>query len=347
MSSDPNQLKVVKEIGRPDILFSLARVPDSNVVFVGSSDGSVYEFDALAEKPEPRGFSGHAGYVTGLVLAGDQLISGAYDGRLIWWNRDEAQPARTVDAHARWIRDLAVSPDGKHVVSAADDMVARVWDVATGKLVHELHGHAEVTPNHFPSMLYACAVSPDGTRVATADRIGHIVVWDLQSGKQLAAMDAPLMYTWDPKARIHSIGGIRSLAFSPDGKLLAAGGINQIGNIDHLGSLARVEIFDWQKQERTHEFKGDKFKGLVERLVFSDSGDWLLATGGDHSGFIKFLDLAEGKIIKQEKAPAHIHDLDVLETGDSAIAVGHGKIVVWSWKTADAKTEQAADDSAK
>ena len=341
MPADPNNLKVVKEIGRSDILFSLARVADSNLVFVGGSDGNVYELDVLAEKPEPREFSGHDSYVTGLVLAGDQLVSGSYDGRLIWWNREQAKATRTVEAHGRWIRDLVASPDGKRLVSVADDMVARVWDVSTGNLLHELHGHQPTTPNHFPSMLYACTVSPDGKLAATADRVGHVVVWDLESGKQLASVDAPLMYTWDPKARIHSIGGIRSLAFSPDGKQLATGGIGQIGNIDHLGALARVEVFDWRTQQRTHEFKGDKFKGLVERLVFHDDGQWLLAAGGDHGGFIKFLDLSEQKILKQEKTPMHVHDLALNATQDTAIAVGHRKIVVLSWADEASEAENS------
>ena len=47
---------------------------------------------------------------------------------------------------------------------------------------------------------------------------------------------------WDPKARIHSIGGIRSLAFSTDSTQLAVGGTGKINNIDHLEALARVEI---------------------------------------------------------------------------------------------------------
>lgn len=342
MPADPNQLKVVKEIGRPDILFRLARIPDSHRVFVGSSDGNVYEWDALAEKPEPRPFSGHAGYVTGLVLAGERLVSGAYDGRLIWWDLDQAVPAREVEAHQRWIRNLTASPDGRWLLSVADDMVARLWDAATGELVHELRGHEPTTPHHFPSMLYACAVSRDGRLAATADRVGHIAVWEIESGKQVAAMDAPLMYTWDPKARIHSIGGIRSLAFSADGALLAAGGIGQIGNIDHLGAPARVEVFDWQKQERTHEFKGDKFKGLVEQLVFHDQGDWLLAVGGDHSGFFQFLDLGTQKVLHQDKAPMHVHDLALNETQDTAYVAGHGKLVVWSWAGEPAPEETSA-----
>lgn len=327
--SDPQTIKVVKELSRPGVLFSLARRAGGSRLFVGASDAKVYDLDVMAEKPEPREMSGHESYVTGTVLAGDQLISSAYDGRLIWWDTETHQPLRTVTGHQRWIRKLAATPDGSRVVSVADDMVCRVWDAASGELQLELRGHEEKTPHHFPSMLYTCAISSDGALLATGDRVGHNVVWDLATGKQLGAVETPTMYTWDPKQRIHSIGGVRSLAFSPDSTLLAIGGIGQIGNIDHLGGPARLEVFDWRKNERTHEFSDDKIKGLHERLVFHPENKWLLAAGGDHSGFYQFFDLAANKPVKHDKAPMHVHDLTYDDATGEIYAVGHGKIVVW------------------
>jgi len=328
--SDPSQIRLVKEIARPEILFALACEPQASRLFVGASDHHLYELDVAAEKPDPQPLSGHESYVTGAVLAGGRLISGGYDGRLIWWDVESRQPLRTIDAHARCIRQLAATPDGTTVVSVADDMVARVWNAASGVLVRELRGHEATTPQHFPSMLYACAISSDGKFLATGDRVGHNIVWELNSGKQLAQFETPLMYTWDPKQRIHSIGGVRSLAFSPDARLVAAGGIGQIGNIDHLDALARVEVFDWRNNERTHEFPGDTHKGLVERLAFHPDGKWLLGAGGDHGGFFQFFDLDAGKIRHQDKAPMHVHDFSLDASAETIYAVGHRKIVVWS-----------------
>ena len=102
---------------------------------------------------------------------------------------------------------------------------------------------------------------PTVATIATGDKVGHIVVWDLESGQKLTALEAPELYTWDPVQRRHSIGGIRSLAFSPDGTRLAVGGSGKISNIDHLDGKARVEVFDWQKGERTHEFASDQVQG--------------------------------------------------------------------------------------
>lgn len=333
MSSNPDKLKLVKDQSRPDILFTVIRRADSPEWLVASSDGNIHAVDPSAKKPSSRTFAaGHRGYVLGMAWTAEgQVVSGAYDRKLIWWDVESGEPQRVLeDAHAKWIRDVTVSPDGKTLVTVADDMVCRLWDADSGELRHELRGHAERTPTRFPSMLFTAAVSPDGRWVATADKLGKAVIWELATGKQAAAVEAPEMYTWDPRQRVHSIGGVRALAFSPDSKLLALGGINQIGNIDHLGALARVEVFDWQREERTHEFKGEDSKGIVERLHFGPRGDWLCAVGGDNGGFVQFLDLDSAKVRTQDKAPMHVHDVVFSDDFTHMYGVGHHKLAIWS-----------------
>jgi WD40 repeat protein len=325
---NPNNLKAIKNFSRRGVIFGLARVPGTGQAFLGASDFSVSHADLDREKLEVHVLGKHKSYVTCVVLAGKTVVSGSYDRHLIWWDAEKQTQIRTVEAHQRWIRDLAATPDGQVIASVADDMVCRLWEVKSGKLLRELRGHQEQTPTHFRSMLYACAISPDGKYLATGDKVGHVVIWEIATGKELATLEAPVMYTWDPRARIHSIGGIRSLAFSPDSTLLAVGGMGKVGNIDHLGGKARVEIFDWGKGERTHEYPGDKFNGLVERLVFH-SERWLLGAGGDHGGFLTFFDLQQKKPAYQEKAPMHVHDFAVDEDGKHLYAVGHGRIVVY------------------
>lgn len=327
---DPNNFKLLKEHSRKGILLSIARVAESSRVLCGASDGNVYDFDALAEKPEFKALAGHESYVTGVVVAGETIVSGSYDGRLIWRNLASGDEICRVDAHAKWIRKLAIAPDGKTVASVADDMVCRLWKLESGEKLHELKGHAERTPNHFPSMLYSCSFSADGQRVATVDRLGKGLVWDVATGAKLGEVEAPILYTWDPTQRIHSIGGARSIVFSPDGKFLALGGMGKVGNIDHLEGKSHVEVFDWEKKERTHEFSLDAHKGLVEQLIFEPGGKWLMALGGDNGGFVQFLDLEAKKPIKQEKVGSHVHAAVVDEKCEKLYAAAHGKVFVWS-----------------
>ncbi len=320
-------LKIAREHGRKEIFLSLARVPGSSRVLCGASDGQVYDLDSQAEKPEFKTHAGHGPFVTGVAIAGSTLVSGGYDCRLIWRNLESGEILKTVEnAHARWIRKLAASPSGERIASVADDMVCRVWD-AQGTLVHELRGHEEQTPHHFPSMLYTCTFSADGQQLATADKTGRIWLWNMADGQKAAQLEAPGFYTWDPKQRIHSIGGTRSLAFSPDGKLLAAGGIGRIGNIDHLDGPARVEVFDLASGQSQHVF--EEAKGLIEQLLFHPEGQWLVGLGGDNGGLIQFYDLAERKVVKSDKAPMHVHAAALSEDALHLIAAGHGKVVAW------------------
>ena len=333
MSADPAKLKLTKEFGCKEIAFRAARDPRTGKLYYGGSDFQVYEVDPAAEKPESVPMTGepHASYVHGFVVVAGTLVSAGYDGRLIWWDVETRERAREVQAHDRWIRNLAVSPDGRTLATVADDMLCKLWDAETGAPLRTLAGHEPMTPHHFPSMLYAVAVSPDGKAVATGDKVGRILVRDAATGDELARLDAPGLYTWDPRARVHSIGGLRCLAFSPDSRLLAAGGMGQVGNIDHLEGKARVELFDWRAGTRALELEDGKFKGLVERIAFHESGDWFVAAGGDSGGFVSVHATADGKALAQEKAPQHVHALAATDDFATLYTVGHGKIAVWSF----------------
>ncbi len=321
-------IKLEKSVGRQDILFGVARVPGTGRAYVAGSDFKIHEIDIDAPKPEVRTFPGHDTYVTTLALTADLIITGGYDGKLVWTKASAGTRVREVAAHKLAVRRVAVSPDGKTVVSVADDMAIRFWNVANGQMVREITGeHTPLTPQGFRSMLYACAFSADGKHLATADKTGHVVIWEAATGKKVNTFEVPVMYTWDPNARRHSIGGPRSLAFSPDGTLVAIGGTGKIGNIDHLEADGRVEIFRWQKAEKLHEFVTDGKKGLVEHLEFHPNGEIVLAAGGAGEGFLSFIDLKQKKIVHQEKVPMNVHAVATTDGMKSILAVGHQRVV--------------------
>ena len=325
---NPDTLKLVKDFSRPAITFGVARLEDSDSVYLGCSDFKVYSANLSAAKFEPKELYSHESYVTSVALAGLTLVSGGYDGKLIWCDVTTGEKIRTVDAHSKWIRKVISSPDRKLIASVADDMVCRLWDAATGKLVRELRGHKELTPNNYSSMLYAAAFSADGQYLATGDKVGHIVVWDVKTGKELATCEAPVMYTWDPVQRLHSIGGIRSLAFSPDGSKLAVGGTGKIGNIDHLEAKSRIEVFDWKTAKQLAEFTSDKFAGIVNRLAWAPDDSWLVGAGGAGEGFLLFYDVAAKKSLRQEKLAMHVHDFAMTDDCKEIVSVGHNRVVV-------------------
>jgi WD40 repeat protein len=326
---NPDSFKLVKDFSRQPVTFAVACATGSGRIFLGSSDFKVSEADLAAAKFEPKDLYAHESYVTGVALAGKLLVSGGYDGKLIWWDTAANKVVRKLDAHSKWVRRVIATPDGSRIISVADDMACKVWDAATGKLVHDLRGHQELTPTHYPSMLHAVAVSSDGKYLATGDKTGHVAVWDAATGKPLTTLEAPVMYTWDPVQRRHSIGGIRSLAFSPDGSQLAIGGIGKIGNIDHLDGKARVEVFDWKAGKQVAEFASDKFKGLVNRLAFAPDGSWLVGAGGANEGFILFHDVAKKKVLREEKVSMHVHDFVLSPAGDALTIAGHSKVAVY------------------
>src|SRR5438552_13346360 len=69
--SQPRNLRVVREISRPDMLFSVARLPDSERLLVAGSAGKVFALATAQGGPAPQELANHGRYVTSVRVVGD------------------------------------------------------------------------------------------------------------------------------------------------------------------------------------------------------------------------------------------------------------------------------------
>jgi WD40 repeat protein len=334
---DPGKVKSKTVYSHPGTFYGLCIAADANRIFAGSDDYAVHVYDRSSDKKEAVArWTKHDNYVSALAFLPrkekPRVVSGSYDRTLIWWDSD-GQPVRTVEAHQGWVRDLVLLSDGTRLASVGDDMLVKVWEADTGKLVRALEGHAKETPQGHVTALYAVAVSSDGKFLASGDRHGQVFVWEADTGKQAQKFEVPVLYTYDPRQRKRSIGGIRSLAFSRDGNFLAAGGIGQVNNVDGLSGPATIEVWDWRKPERRFATRAQDHKGLVNALLFHPDGAWLIgAGGGGDNGFVAFWKADQkgtgsGQRIKTD---GHVHRAALNAAGTELYAVGHHKLEVWN-----------------
>lgn len=328
-STIPDKLPILRSVDIAEDALSLARIPDSDEVFVGAFNGVVYYVDLGAESPQPKQLlGGHISYVSGIAQWKDIVVSAGSDRRLVWWNRITHEKMRVVEqAHSKWIRDITVHPQQGILASVGDDMVCRLWDMTTGDRIADLIGHAEITPQLFRNKLFTCEFSRDGKLLATADQTGHVAIWDFESKAQVAVIEATKLYEWDNNAEAlngHSYGGVRAMDFSPDGQRLAiAGVLNTDAAITNGQAL--LQVYDWKSANMIAEYTdGGKF--FYENVRFHHTADWIVAAPGAGSGnHFNFLNAQEPKLIKKSEGFC-TYDMVLNETSDVMYVVGPQKI---------------------
>ena len=70
---------------------------------------------------------------------------------------------------------VAVSPDGKQIVSGSYDKSVRVWDASTGDELNVLKGHRD--------LVRSVAFSPDGKQIVSGSYDQSVCVWDASTGE--------------------------------------------------------------------------------------------------------------------------------------------------------------------
>lgn len=153
---------------------------------------------------------------------GSKLASGSFDETAKLWDVNLGKLLFDLAGHTQAVVALAFSPDGKELATTSDDKSIKFWNVNDGKEVRSIH--------YGPEHVQAVAYSPDGKRLITGGRdkaaLGELFqnflgnskfnkgislrLWELSSGKLLQNF-------------AHHANDVNDVAFSKDGKWIAAG----------------------------------------------------------------------------------------------------------------------------
>jgi len=140
----------------------------------------------------------------------------------------------------------AFSPDGKFIVAACADRLARLWRVDDGRLMAKFQHPAEVLSAQF---------SPDGTRLVTGCVGGLTRVWDVAAGKVQIEIS-------------NQNNSINFAAFSPDGSRLVTAGEDKTARL-------------WSAADGRSLGTPLEHLGRVTHAAFSPDGQLLVTAGAD------------------------------------------------------------------
>lgn len=303
-------------VGHTRSVNRLVVTPDGKTLISVSNDHTVKCWDALKTDGEP-----------GKIVLNDGIVRVGVSEKVaklpdppppITANVVVQKPLRELTGHKDWIWGLAISRDGKTLVTGDESKVVIVWDVPSGK---------EQARWKTKLWVRGLDISPDGKTVATAENFPQLRVvegdlgvrgWETLTGK----------LKFDVSKEVKA--GISSIRFSDDGKYLAA----SRGNIENENIGGPVFLFDPNTGKKLNELKPAHQRGATD-LAFHPDGKHLFTCGRDR--VVKIWRLSDGSLVRDlgqaSKGPfgEAFHALSITPDGRLlAIADGGGQILVYA-----------------
>jgi len=202
----------------------------------------------------------HDYFVSPVAVSSDGVLvaSAGGDNSIRLANLADGTLVGHLTGHTDGVASLAFSPDRTVLASTADDRTLRLWNVSAGTLLRTIDqgdGNRQFT---------AVAFHPDGQHVAADRNRTNLVLWKVSDG-------TPVWETFGTAWQIESI------AFSPDGSLVAAAGGNR-------GVDVKIRVIRASDGQLLHSLTTSNSYG-VRQLAFSPDGQWLVAGCHESSSF--------------------------------------------------------------
>ncbi len=304
--------------GHGDYINSVAFSPDGTTLASSSWDNTVWLRDTVTRQPRiilreyTAGVSSIAFSSDGRTLASG---GGWQDGRVRVWDIETGRRKAIFGGHANSIRTMAFRPDSSTIATVGDDDTdegrIRLWNTDTGQLKTTITAHT--------SAILSVAFSPDGTTLASAGG------WPGNSGssrKQDVAIRLWDADTGHLKATLMgATHGVRAIAFSPDGTILAAGIRDR-----------NIQLWDVPTRKLVVTLKSNSHP--VSSVAFSPDGKTLASAGGHGNwgteGIVQLWDISTRELIATLTGEGNPANSVAFSPDGRILASGHG-----DWETED------------
>ncbi len=298
--------------GHSDVVSAVAWLGADRIV-TGSFDKTIKTWNVATTAVE-KTLPAHQDQVLALAASarGDWFASGGKDRIVKLWNAETLDAAKDIANHTKGVHAVAFSADGKLAASCGeDDTRILLWDVAAGKSLKQLTAEDPDGKNQRRS-LHSLAFTPDGKQLAACGADRTLRLWDLEQAKEnrrFEAVEYQLFTEKDNKVerttkRSASEFALYALAFSLDGKTVAAGGLDKT-----------IRLWDVNSGVLRQTITGHP--GFVYSLAFT--GDDRLISAG-HTGQIRLWKMGESTAVTSLSVPSLIHAA-VLSPDRSQLAV--------------------------
>jgi WD40 repeat protein len=313
--------------GRGDIWFAApAFQSDGTAVLVFQGDGPTEPFSLYDARTRQRLFNFPQERIRwgSVVPAADGKTLAAMRGKAAFlFDLATGKELRRFPVGDRAAEALALSCDGRRLAVGDTSEEVGVWDVASGKELRRFPGKEG---RDAISGCQALALSPVGAVLAASDRENYTIrLYEVATGKERPRLDYP---EFTPEC----------LAFSPDGKRLAAGGRHGL------------RLWDAATGKSWHAARPGHFSG-VGSLAFSPDGKTLLSAGTDamalegkshvpagrEDGAARLWDAHTGKLLRVvAEHPEGVRRVALSPDGRRGASAGSGRVIIFDPGTGQA-----------